>query len=92
MTAPTPHWLRDLPSAEQPYARRRYLMRLAALLVSQEGHVAHLSTAAGLSNPKSISIFMTLQQKRKMPRRMAERIEKATGGVVTAEALLDGQT
>ena len=91
MTAPLPRWLQDVPPADRPYAKRRYLMRLAALLHSREGHTLQLARAVGLSNKKSLGVFMTLQKQRKMPRRMADAIEKATDGIVAADALMDDE-
>jgi hypothetical protein len=88
---PLPKWLDDVPEGERSAARRRFLLRLAALYSSREGHYYALSVKAGLSHPKSIGMYLAPQQKRRMNKKLAEGVEKATEGMVPAAMLFDGR-
>jgi hypothetical protein len=88
MSLPVPSWLRRLPADRQRYALRRYLLRSAALLATEDGHIHDLERAVGLAR-RSLGVFMTLEKKKAMPRRLADKVETVTRGAVLAVDLMD---
>ena len=53
---PLPAWIAALPEDEQPAARSRFLLRLAALYFSPTGRMQTLSEALGL-HPGSLASY-----------------------------------
>lgn len=49
MAVEMPQWIKDLPDGEREDARRRFLLRTAALHYSRDGHLKALSTGIGLA-------------------------------------------
>jgi hypothetical protein len=86
MTLPQPRWLARLPAADRPYARRRFLLRIAALYASEAGHATMLARQIGLAT-NSLGPFMVRRPVKRVPPGMARKIEKATAKVVLADDL-----
>ena len=86
MSLPIPRWLSSLPREKQHLARRRFLLRIAALYASEEGHATVLAEQIGLS-PKSLGPFMVVDSPKAVSTRTAQAIQDVTGGVVRASQL-----
>lgn len=71
-----PIWFNDLPAEKQEDARRCYLLRLAALHYSEEGHLNRLSTGIGLSNG---TLATYLSKGQPLTAEIAIRLEEALG-------------
>ena len=84
MTIPTPPWLHHIPPADRRHAWRRYLLKTAALIATPDGQLRSLERAVGVSQG-ALSVFM----RKKMPVRLAEKVEGATNGLVRASQLVD---
>jgi hypothetical protein len=91
MKLPLPHWLCKVPFGQRADARRRFLLRAAALYASESGHTTALSTQLGMAS-RAMGQWAALGSKKKISRRIAEGVEQATGGVVTAADLTDERT
>jgi len=86
MSLPLPRWLRNLPPENRPFARRRFLMRIAMLYASEEGHAIAMATRIGLA-PKSLSAYTRPGTTKNITAEMARQIEEITHGVVPASKL-----
>jgi hypothetical protein len=61
MALQLPAWLETLPETEREDARRRFLLRLAALYDCPEGHMKHLSEGIGLA-PNTLATYLSQSQ------------------------------
>lgn len=81
-----PQWLKDLPEAEIPAARSKFLLKACALYATEEGHLRGLSEALGY-NPRTL--FGISAGNEPMNHKVAIAIETLLGrDVITREILL----
>jgi hypothetical protein len=83
-----PKWIGEIDDdGERRRALTRFLVKLAALYTSPEGSLASLSVKVGL-NPRVLSTYTCAGSNRRgVSAKIANRIEKACGGVVRREQL-----
>lgn len=81
-----PKWLDDLPEAERPAARTKFLLKYCALYATENGSLQDLSEALGYSRR---TILQTSGGFEALNTNIALRIEKLLGReVITRELLL----
>ncbi len=83
---PLPFWLAVRPDPNG-LAKRRFLLRLAALFATEEGTVEALSRRIDLA-PESLGNWSRIDSTKKVPERMANRIAAACGNVVEPKDLM----
>jgi hypothetical protein len=71
-----PNWINDLPENRQTDARRCFLLRLAALHYSEDGHLKALSTGIGLAEG-TLATYLSSGQP--LTAHLAIRLEEALG-------------
>jgi hypothetical protein len=86
MTLPSPKWLDKVPTKDRGAEYRRFLLRVAALYASREGHMTTLSEALGLQ-ATSLSTFASPRGEKTISPRIAHGVEKLTQGLVPAAEL-----
>ena len=89
MTLPMPAWLSKVPERRRDAARKRFLLRVAALMVSETGSQAVLSGKLGLAY-KTLATFTAPTTTKKISPKIAHNIERLTDGLIRASDLTDG--
>ena len=83
---PLPLWLSGRPDPNGR-ARRRFLLRLAALFATEEGTIEAMSRRIELA-PESLGNWARDESPKKVSQRMAHRIAAACGNVVEPQDLI----